>query len=109
MAVIMKRITLISVICTFFFFLLYQSLSMKLWFSLSITCGTVAFHFGIRLLVGFLYDLIMRNRGKYWKRWYQLKEWEPLFTGISRLGGGNISCLHMKRIYSILSFIPGRK
>lgn len=44
--------------------------------TLTITFATIFYHFGIRLLIGFLYNIIMKNQADYTKKWYQLHSWE---------------------------------
>lgn len=44
--------------------------------TLAITFGTTAYHLGIRLLVGFLYNIIMKNQADYTKKWFQVRSWE---------------------------------
>ena len=45
-------------------------------FSLVITLGTISYHIIMRLLVGFLFQSVMRNRADYHKRWYQVSRRE---------------------------------
>ena len=47
-----------------------------IYLSLAITFGTIAFHLGIRLLIGWMYNVKMGNRADYTKNWYQLRPWE---------------------------------
>lgn len=44
--------------------------------TLAITFGTTAYHLGIRLFVGLLFQIKMKNRADYTKQWYQLHPWE---------------------------------
>lgn len=53
------------------------SVSGKGWLlSLSITLGTTAYHFIMRLLVGLVFDITMKNRADCTKIWYQPRRWE---------------------------------
>lgn len=72
----MKIISLIAVLLTICFALLYKVLSNDILFSLAITFGTITYHFTIRLLIGFLYNIILKNKVNYNKRWFLVSEKE---------------------------------
>lgn len=72
----MKLIALLSVIATAISAVLYAYNSVSAFLSLAITFGTIGYHLGIRLIVGTLFDLFMKNRADYTKRWYQVSEQE---------------------------------
>ena len=55
---------------------LYQETSSGLLLSLAITAGTIAYHVVMRLVVGFTFHTVMRNRADYRKRWYQVSKRE---------------------------------
>ena len=76
MAKTMKRIAVITLLLTIVFCLLYRVNSNSVIFSLAITFGTVAYHFIIRLLVGYLFDFKMKNQADYTKKWYQVCAFE---------------------------------
>ena len=44
--------------------------------ALTITCATITYHLGMRLVVGFIFDKVMKNRADYTKSWYQSHKWE---------------------------------
>lgn len=44
--------------------------------ALAITFGTTAYHFLMRLAVGAVFDVCMKNRADYTKKWYQRRPWE---------------------------------
>ena len=67
MAKIMKCISVVSLILTITFALIYQVLSNDIVFSMMITFGTIMYHFVIRLVVGELINYFMRNRADYTK------------------------------------------
>jgi len=48
-----------------------------IWLTLAITFGTTCYHFTMRLLVGLVFNVTMRNRADYTKPWYQPRSWEP--------------------------------
>lgn len=76
MAKIMKRTGVISFIMTICFCLLYQANGNEVFFTLAITFGTIAYHFNVRLIIGTLLDLIMKNRADYTKKWYHVGNFE---------------------------------
>ena len=45
--------------------------------ALAITFGTIAYHFLMRLAVGGLFSLIMKDRADLSGRWYRQRAWEP--------------------------------
>ncbi len=60
--------TLAAVCCA----MLYRCTGAGLALTLAVTAGTIAYHFGVRLLIGALFDVRMRNRADYTKKWYQV-------------------------------------
>lgn len=65
-----------ALIATIMFTVLFRFYPVDVFLSLAITAGTIFYHFAMRLLVGFLYNLFMKNRADYRKSWYNLKPWE---------------------------------
>ena len=55
---------------------LSRATSGGIWLSLAITCGTVAYHIIMRLLVGLAFSAGMQNRANYTSRWYQVSRRE---------------------------------
>lgn len=72
----MKRTAVISLVLTVFICLLYTYIENDIVFSLAITFGTIAYHFIIRLVVGYLFDYNMKNHADYTKKWYQVSDAE---------------------------------
>lgn len=72
----MKFTTVISFIITILATILFHYFNKELYLTLAITFGTVTYHLGIRLLVGLLYNIGMKNRADYTRKWYQLHPWE---------------------------------
>ncbi len=68
----MKGLALAFLAGAVLFALLYGKTAAGIWLSLSITCGTFAYHFVMRLLTGLIFRKVMRNRADYRKRWYQV-------------------------------------
>ena len=75
----MKYIAIVLVTITIIFIILYRLFSIGVLLSLSITFGVTSYHFCIRLLVGYLFNIIMKNHADYNKPWYQVKEKEQRF------------------------------
>lgn len=71
-----KWTTCISVVTTVLATILYQWLQFELLLTLAISLGTTAYHFSMRLLVGGLINLYMRNRADYNRKWYQPRAFE---------------------------------
>ena len=72
MAKTMKRAAALSFLMTICFCLLYQLTANKVLFTLAVTSGTVAYHFNVRLLVGALFNAVMKNKADYTKAWFQV-------------------------------------
>jgi hypothetical protein len=76
MAKTMKCLSALSLLMTVGFCLLYQLTANKVLFTLAITCGTIFYHFAVRLLVGAVFDMIMQNKADYTKKWFQVSQSE---------------------------------
>ena len=76
MAKIMKSIFGIALLMTVGCCVIYRVKSDNIFFILAVTFGTTAYHFGMRLLVGTVFDCIMKNRADYTKRWYHVNDLE---------------------------------
>ncbi len=72
----MKIVSAVSLAVTVTMALLYHYLGTDVYLTLAITFGTIFFHFGIRLLIGLLFNLFMNNKADYTKKWYKLHAWE---------------------------------
>lgn len=73
---VLFSITFLSAICTAVCFCLYRASENKAILAAAITFGTTAYHFLMRLAVGFIFDRTMNNRADYTKSWYQCRTWE---------------------------------
>lgn len=76
MAKIMKSVFSITLLMTICFCIIYQIKSANLVLIFAITFGTTAYHFGVRLFIGTLFNCIMKNKADYTKRWYQVNSLE---------------------------------
>ena len=76
MAALVKRAMLITIILTAVFALLYIRFNVGILLTLSITCGTTAYHFCMRFAVGNLFDKFYYNKADYRNRWFTVSEWE---------------------------------
>ena len=76
MAKAMKKTAVITLLLTIIFCLIYRVTSNSVILSLAITFGTIAYHFIIRLLVGYLFDFKMKNQADYTKKWHQVSDTE---------------------------------
>lgn len=73
---VLKSFTGFSVIATMVAIVLFHCFAADIFLTLAITFGTISYHLGIRLLVGFLYHVGMKNRADYTQKWYQVHPWE---------------------------------
>ena len=76
MARTMRLTGILSLAGTLLLSALYRATSGGVWLSLAITCGTVAYHIIMRLLVGLAFNAGMQNRANYTSRWYQVSRRE---------------------------------
>lgn len=67
MAKIMRLTTIFSFVTTAITATLFHCYGMDIYLTFAITFGTTAYHLGMRLLVGLLYNLIMKNQADYTK------------------------------------------
>lgn len=78
-----KFITISSLfftISTIIFAILYKNSSIDVFFTLSITFGTISYHFLMRLTVGYIIDGIFHNKFDYNKPCFREKKFEkPLY------------------------------
>ena len=76
---VMKMITVIGILVTLVTMIIYQNNNSSIFLTLAITFGTITYHFGMRLLIGWLVMILMKNKADYTKQWYQLHSWEKAF------------------------------
>ncbi len=73
---VMKTVTVFCFIITVITALLFSRFNEDIFLTLAISFGTTAYHFGMRLLVGYLFNAIMKNRADYTKKRYRIHSWE---------------------------------
>lgn len=73
---VMNFTTAFCLMMSFFTTILYRCYNSEICITLALTFGTVTYHLGMRLLVGLLYNIGMKNRANYTKKWYQIHSWE---------------------------------
>lgn len=54
----------------------YAAYKVSIFYSLAITFGTIAYHFLMRLAVGFIFNVTMNNRADCTKGWFRQRKWE---------------------------------
>lgn len=76
MSKVLKSITVFTFLITGIALVLFYCFHKDIYLTLAITFGTTFYHLGIRLLIGFLYSVGMKNQADYTKKWYQIHPWE---------------------------------
>ena len=76
---IMKSIAVITTLCTFLLIMLYLYLQQDWMLTCSISLGATAYHFVMRLSVGYIVPKITGYRFDYRNAWFQPRSWEPAF------------------------------
>ncbi len=79
MGTLMKIIAILSLLASVALGISYAYTSVEVLLTLAITFGVIAYHFIMRLLVGFIYSLTMKNKADYHKRWYRVSKREFAF------------------------------
>ena len=74
-----KGIALVSTALCLVFSMLHWRFEAGIWLSIAITCGTTAYHFLMRLAVGYLLPKLTNYDFDYRSPWFQSKTWEPAF------------------------------
>lgn len=73
---LMKDISMIAILLTLSFAVLYKMTDCSILFSFIITFGTISYHFVIRLVIGLIANVIMNNQADYQKRRYRVSNFE---------------------------------
>jgi len=85
MAKLMKRTALVSVFAVLLLTGAYLLFPSGLLCSLAVTAGTTAYHFCMRLAVGYLFDRLMHNRADYRRPWFRPRPFEKKLYGFLRV------------------------
>ncbi len=80
-----KISTIVFVVLTIIFTLIYQCSSNAVILSIAITFGTISYHFLMRLAVGYVVDGIFHNRFNYKRKWFQEKKFEKRVYEVLRV------------------------
>ena len=72
----MKIISVIAILLTICFSILYKFLAANLFLSFAITFGTITYHFVVRLLIGLIYNIVLKNKVNYRRKWFLVTEKE---------------------------------
>ena len=76
MAKLIKLTAMISMLLAIVFSVAYIVVKASIFLTLGITFGTIAYHFVMRLVIGFIFDKTMNNRADYTKGWYKVSNIE---------------------------------
>ena len=73
---IMKIFALVSTILTILFVVLFYSFNYNIFYVLAITSGTTAYHFTMRLFVGYSINYFLDNKVNYNRKWFKVSDFE---------------------------------
>lgn len=76
MSRVMNVATVFCFLAAIFFGICCRGSDRGICLTLAVTFGTIAYHLGMRLLVGLLFSVGMKNRADLTKKWYQTNPWE---------------------------------
>ena len=76
---IMKTVAAVSVVLTLILTAAYQFLQQEWLLPLAISFGTTAYHFVMRLAVGYTIPKLTNYDFDYHHSWFQPRKWEPAF------------------------------
>ncbi len=82
---VMYSISVTTVLLTVLAFFLYCYTEISVLKAAAITFGTTAYHFLMRLAVGYVFDKIMKNRADYSHRWYKCSRLESKIYELIRV------------------------
>ena len=72
----MKSLSAFSLAAAVLMVALFQLFHVGFFLSLSITFGTIAYHLGVRLLIGGIFNITMKNQADCTRKWFQIRPWE---------------------------------
>jgi hypothetical protein len=73
---VMEWVTLLSIGVALLFFLLWKVGNPSLWFPFFLTVVTIGYHFGMRLLVGAVFEGLVKRLFHPENPWFRSKKWE---------------------------------
>lgn len=68
---VLNILSTLFIMITLILIALYKCYHMDFLLTLAISFGTTAYHFVMRLLIGYIVDYFMHNQANYHKKWYQ--------------------------------------
>lgn len=84
-AKMIKISTIVLVVLTVIFALIYQCNPNTVILSMAITFGTISYHFLMRLIVGYVVNGIFHNKFNYNRKWFQEKKFEKCLYEVLRV------------------------
>ncbi len=81
----MLVLTLVSILLTGVFFLLYACFPHGIFLTAAISCGTAAYHFVMRLAVGYSFHAALHNRVNAHHPWFHTHKWEERIFHLLRV------------------------
>ncbi len=85
MARTMNLLAAISCAALIGFVIVLRLTGEKIFLTLTITFGTIAYHFVMRLVLGLFFNRLMKNKADYTKKWYQVRGWEKRLYELLRV------------------------
>ena len=74
MSRIMKIIAVLTTIITIIFSYIYITINKSVYLTLAISFGTTAYHFIMRLVIGYIINWIMHNKANYNNNYFKTKK-----------------------------------
>lgn len=85
MAKELRKIAVALFGCALVSTIVYRLTQEGIWLTLAFTFGTTFYYFFIRLLVGSVYNNLMKNRAHTAGKWYQMRPWEKKLYEVLRV------------------------
>lgn len=76
MSRVMKIISIVTIISTIIFSYIYITINKDIYLTLAISFGTTAYHFIMRLIVGYIVNGILHNKANYNNIYFKSKKFE---------------------------------
>ncbi len=94
---IIKRTSVVLVLLTLVFVMIYKNRPSVAVLSIAITLGTISYHFLMRLAVGYIINGLYHNQFDYHKKWFQERKFEKRLYEILKVKNGRTKCPHLHR------------